>query len=108
MQSEENKVVVQPVDKSKIRHILKIALYLAVVTFLEFLVAFTLDHGMVKTIIFVLMTIVKAYYIVSEFMHLGHEVKGLRWSIVYPMILVVWLLIALLVEGNYIHLERFF
>lgn len=106
--SEENKVVVQPVDKSKIRHILKIALYLAIVTFLEFLVAFTLDAGILKTIIFVIMTIVKAYYIVSEFMHLGHEVKGLRWSMIYPMILVVWLLIALFIEGDYIHFARYF
>ena len=108
MHSEENKVVPRPVDKAKIKHILKIALYLAIVTGLEFLVAFSLEAGTVKTLIFVVMTIIKAYYIVQEFMHLGHEVKGLRWSVVYPMILVVWLLIALLVEGNYIHLERFF
>lgn len=108
MQSQENKVVVQPVNKAKVRHILKIALYLFVVTVLEFLVAFTLEAGTLKTIIFVVMTIVKAYYIVSEFMHLGQEAKGLRWSIIYPMVLVVWLLVALLIEGNYIHLERFF
>ena len=108
MHSEENKVVAQPVEKAKIKHIVKIALYLAVVTFLEFVVAFSLEAGTVKTLIFVVMTIVKAYYIVSEFMHLGHEVKGLRWSIVYPMILVVWMLVAFLIEGNYIHLERFF
>jgi cytochrome c oxidase subunit 4 len=108
MHSEENKVVPQPVDKSKIRHILKIALYLAIVTFLEFIVAFTLEAGTVKTIIFVIMTIIKAFYIVQEFMHLGHEVKGLRWSIIYPMVLVVWMLVAFLIEGNYIHLERFF
>ena len=108
MQSEENKVIPQPADKSKIRHILKVALYLFIVTLLEFLVAFTLPSGTLKTAIFVVMTIVKAFYIVSEFMHLGHEVKGLRWSIIYPMILVVWLMVALLVEGSYIHFERFF
>lgn len=108
MQTEENKITVQPADKAKIKHILKVALYLAVVTFLEFIIAFSMEAGTVKTIIFVLMTIVKAYYIVSEFMHLGHEVKGLRWSIIYPMILVLWMLVAFLIEGNYIHMERFF
>ncbi len=108
MSTEDNKVAVQPVDKAKVRHIFKVALYLFVVTVLEFIIAFTLPAGGLKTMIFVVMTIVKAFYIVSEFMHLGHEVKGLKWSIVFPMLLVVWLLIALLVEGSYIHYERFF
>ena len=108
MNTEEKKIVVQPVDKSVIRHVLKVALILFVVTVIEFIIAFTLASGGLKTSIFVVMTIVKAYYIVSEFMHLGHEEKGLRWMIIFPTILVVWLIIALLVEGTYIHIERFF
>ena len=108
MNTEEKKIVVQPVDKSVIRHVLKVALILFVVTVIEFIIAFTLASGGLKTSIFVVMTIVKAFYIVSEFMHLGHEEKGLRWMIIFPTILVVWLIIALLVEGTYIHIERFF
>jgi len=42
---------------------------------------------------------VKAAYIVGEFMHLRHEAKMLIWSILIPMIFIVWLLIALVYEG---------
>jgi cytochrome c oxidase subunit IV len=108
MNTEEKKIVVQPVDKSVIRHVLKVALILFVVTVIEFIIAFTLASGGLKTSIFVVMTIVKAFYIVSEFMHLGHEEKGLRWMIIFPTILVIWLIIALLIEGTYIHIERLF
>jgi cytochrome c oxidase subunit IV len=46
------------------------------------------------------MTIVKAFYIVGEFMHLKHEVKSLIWAALLPCIFVVWLLIALITEGG--------
>ena len=55
--------------------------------------------------IFIILTLVKAAYIVMVFMHLGHEVKGLRWVIIAPMfILIPYLLFILLVEGfsNYV------
>ena len=103
MQSEEtNKVVVQPPDKGKIRKIWKVALILGIVTACEFAVAFTLppEYRMIKIVTFIIMTIVKAFYIVAEFMHLGHEVKSLIYSILIPMAFVVWLLIALIVEGG--------
>jgi cytochrome c oxidase subunit IV len=53
-----------------------------------------------KISIFIGLTFVKAFYIVSEFMHLKHETKVLIWSIILPMIFVVWLVIALLYEGG--------
>ncbi|RLD23184.1 MAG: hypothetical protein DRI71_05940 [Bacteroidetes bacterium] len=106
MNTEENKVEVLPVDKSKIRHVIRVALILFVVTVIEFIIAFTVGSGGFRTSIFVIMTIVKAFYIVSEFMHLGHEEKGLRWMIIFPTILAIWLIIALLMEGSYILLER--
>ena len=55
--------------------------------------------------IFIILTLVKAAYIVMVFMHLGHEVKGLRWVIIAPMfVLIPYLLFILLVEGfsNYV------
>ncbi|WP_266362283.1 cytochrome C oxidase subunit IV family protein [Tellurirhabdus rosea] len=73
---------------------------LAAITALEFIIAFTIPAGTIKTAIFVGMTIVKAFYIVGEFMHLKHETKSLIWSILLPCIFVVWLLIALLMEGG--------
>ncbi len=70
------------------------------VTALEFLLAFTMPRGTLLTSLFVGLTIVKAFYIVGEFMHLRQEVKVLIWSIVLPTIFIVWLLIALMLEGN--------
>jgi cytochrome c oxidase subunit IV len=103
MTSEENNVVAQPVDKAKIKQIVRVAVILGVVTTFEFIVAFTFGSGSFKTSIFVVMTLVKAGYIVWEFMHLGHEVKGLKWMVIAPLILVVWLLVALLMEGQAIY-----
>ena len=72
---------------------------MAVVTFFEFIIAFTMTAGTVKTSIFVVMTIIKAGYIVGEFMHLRYEVKLLFWSILIPLIFVVWMLFVFVYEG---------
>lgn len=54
--------------------------------------------------IFIILTIVKAYYIVWAFMHLEGESKGLRRSIVIPLVgLVLYLCFILLVEGEYVY-----
>ena len=70
------------------------------ITALEFLIAFTMPSGWLRVSIFVLMTLVKAFYIVGEFMHLKGEVKTLIWAIVVPLAFIVWLIAALLVEGD--------
>lgn len=51
----------------------------------------------------ILATLIKAYYIVAEFMHLKHEKKAFILALGVPLIFLVWALIALLVEGNYWH-----
>jgi cytochrome c oxidase subunit IV len=65
-----------------------------------------MDAGHVKTAIFVGLTIVKAGYIVGEFMHLRYEVKVLFWSILIPMIFIAWMLVAFLYEGMAISTVR--
>lgn len=42
----------------------------------------------------------KAYFIVYNFMHMAHEVQGLRWSVLLPTLLLVWAIIAFFQEGN--------
>ena len=42
----------------------------------------------------------KAKFIVYNFMHLGSEVSGLRLSILLPMLLLVWAIIAFFQEGG--------
>ncbi len=42
----------------------------------------------------------KAYFIVYNFMHMANEVQGLRWSVLLPMLLLVWAVIAFFQEGK--------
>ena len=98
--SDENvHVNVLPPNKEKIKKLWTVAGILGIVTAVEFVIAFTMHHGPSKTFLFVALTIVKAGYIVLEFMHLKYEVKILFWSILIPMIFVVWMLVALVYEG---------
>lgn len=72
-------------------------------TAIEFIVAFTMtdpNMKMLRISIFLGLTIVKAFYIVGEFMHLKHEVKTLIWSVLIPTMFVVWLVVALMMEGD--------
>ena len=47
-----------------------------------------------------ILTLAKAYYIVSVFMHLGDEVRNLIMTIVVPLCLFVWFIAAFLWDGN--------
>lgn len=100
MSHHEPEVVVLPPDKEKIAKLWRVAGILLAVTIVEFVIAFTMPHGAAKTFLFVILTIVKAGYIVGEFMHLRHEVKVLFWSVLIPMIFVVWMLVAFVYEGT--------
>ncbi len=51
--------------------------------------------------IFLVLTLVKAGYIVSVFMHLGDEVKSFFWMVLMPLLLFVWFIIAFLADGNF-------
>jgi cytochrome c oxidase subunit IV len=54
--------------------------------------------------IFIILTLVKAYYIAWDFMHLRDEKSALRRAIVWtPVFLVIYLVFILLVEADYIY-----
>ena len=48
----------------------------------------------------IIMSFVKAYLIVYEFMHMKYEVPGLVKSVLLPTLLLVWAIIAFFYEGN--------
>jgi len=53
--------------------------------------------------IFIILTIVKAYYIAWDFMHIRDEKGGLKGSIVLPLIILIpYLVFIVLLEGDYI------
>jgi cytochrome c oxidase subunit IV len=102
-------VTVLPPDRAKIKKLWMTALIMGIVTALEFAVAFMVPHEYkdARVWIFITMTIVKAGYIVGEFMHLRYEVKVLFWSILIPLIFIVWMLVAFVYEGIAISNARF-
>ncbi len=54
--------------------------------------------------IFIILTLVKAYYITWDFMHMRDEVSGLRRAVVWTAVfLIIYLIAILLVEGDYIY-----
>ncbi len=53
--------------------------------------------------LFLILTLVKAYYIVWYFMHLGDENKSFKYSIVLPLVILIpYLATLLMIEGDYV------
>jgi len=47
-----------------------------------------------------ILTLAKAYYIVSVFMHLGDEIRNMIMTIVVPLCLFIWFIAAFLIDGT--------
>ncbi|EIM76627.1 hypothetical protein A3SI_09188 [Nitritalea halalkaliphila LW7] len=106
MATENKPLNVIPRDEAKIVKIWKTAGILLALTLVEFVFAFNMERGILLYLIFIALTIWKAKYIMMDFMHLGEEAKPLFYSIVVPLIFLVWLAIALVKEGSEIFLMR--
>lgn len=99
--------------KSNITKIWGIFLFLSIVTVIEvafgiikpaFLTENTFLAMKLLNWIFIILTLVKAYYITWDFMHMRDETKGLRRSVVWTAIfLICYLILILLMEGDYIY-----
>ncbi|MEP6682752.1 MAG: cytochrome C oxidase subunit IV family protein [Parafilimonas sp.] len=89
------------------KEIYRVTIILSVLTGLELALGFAMMHmpyeslerDFIKGVIIILM-LAKAFYIVSYFMHLKHEVRNLIMTIVVPLFLFVWFIIAFLADGN--------
>jgi len=106
VQDTKSTLQVTPRNEEKIKKIWKTALILLVITLAEFVMAFTMDRGILLYSLFIILTIWKAKYIMMEFMHLGEEAKPLFYSIIVPLIFLVWLVITLIKEGSDIFTMR--
>ncbi|MES2328249.1 MAG: cytochrome C oxidase subunit IV family protein [Bacteroidota bacterium] len=90
-----------------VKEIVKVTIILSVLTVIELILGFlmmplALDSSLrlaMKGAIIILM-MAKAFYIVGYFMHLKHEIKNLIMTIVVPLALFVWFIIAFLYDGN--------
>ncbi len=88
---------------------LKTIIILAVVTVIEVLVALTGKGYIIEgyhapkvlmNTLMIGMSLYKAYLIVFEFMHMKYEARGLMLSVLLPVCLLIWAIIAFLYEGN--------
>lgn len=69
----------------------------------EFLMATPGGFTSLLNYVFIILTLVKAYYIVDTFMHLEGERKNLRLAIYLPvLILIPYLTFILLTEGGHL------
>ena len=57
--------------------------------------------------VFLIMTLAKAFFIIAEFMHLGHEIKNMVMTVAVPCLLFVWFVIAFVSDGaSFRHLRN--
>lgn len=82
---------------------------LLLLTAVEFLVALGFVHhwkivekGPVLYFFYIVLTLVKAYYIVAYFMHLKFEKKGFIITCSIVFLFIVYFIVLMLIEGNYL------
>src|SRR5215218_6216635 len=89
------------------RRVRKTTILLSVITVIELCFGITMyatdfPHWVdmfIKGVI-VILTLAKAFYIVSIFMHLGDEIRNMIMTIAVPLLLFVWFIAAFLWDGN--------
>ena len=74
------------------------------ITIFEVGIAFTSINHNILIVIFIVLTIVKAYFIIAFFMHLKHETVPLKYSIILPFVLILYFIVMAITEGNYLNL----
>ncbi|MCV6630298.1 MAG: cytochrome C oxidase subunit IV family protein [Flavobacteriaceae bacterium] len=99
--------------KSNVTKIWGVLIFLTIVTAIEVALGIAKPAFLVETSflsmkllnwIFIILTLVKAYYIAWDFMHLRDETKGLRRSVVWTgVFLIAYLTFILLAEGDYVY-----
>ena len=97
--------------KSNTQKIWGVLIFLTLVTVVEVVLGIIKPESMMAKFlgmkilnwIFIILTIVKAYYITWDFMHMRDELKSLRRMVVWTAIfLILYLIFILLQEGGYI------
>ncbi len=90
------------------KKIWKVTGLLTLITAVEVIIGATIhqDHNLWEMVKwgFIILTIVKAFFIVMSFMHLGDEKKTLRYVILLPyFVFILYLIFICLTEGNAVH-----
>jgi cytochrome c oxidase subunit IV len=95
-------------DASFYKTVKRVTIILSIITVVELGLGFLiykLGHGspaailLIKGIITIL-SLAKAFYITSYFMHLGDEIRNFIMTIVVPLLLFIWFIAAFLIDGE--------
>jgi cytochrome c oxidase subunit IV len=88
------------------KEIYRVTIVLSVLTVIELALGYSLYYvtnilaiHFIKGVIIILM-LAKAFYIVGYFMHLKHELRNMIMTIVVPLLLFVWFIVAFLADGS--------
>lgn len=89
------------------KEVIRVTIILSILTAVELAFGFwmmgmseeSLSRHLIKGVIVILM-MAKAFYIVGYFMHLKHEIRNMIMTIVVPLMLFVWFILAFLFDGN--------
>ena len=96
---------------SQVKAVWRATVWLALLTIVEVGGALIYPEAaprMLLNIFFILATLLKAFFIVAEFMHLKYEFRALMITILAPMIFLVWFIIAFLWEGaSWLNMREF-
>lgn len=91
-------------SKKQVGRIWKVFWILLVITVVEVVVGMFFSASMPRALVnffFLALTLLKAGYIVSVFMHLGDEVKSFMITVLIPLVLFIWFIIAFLFDGGF-------
>ena len=76
------------------------------ITIFEVGIAFSSIPHDILVKVFILLTIVKAYYIIFYFMHMKHERTNMAWTVLGPFVLIAYFIYMMMTEGNALNWAR--
>ena len=110
-QTTTSPIVVSAADTAHVKRIWQAFWILLILTIVELALGLTIyyidlsadpSHGLVLAIkgSICILTLAKAFYIISIFMHLGDEIRTMIMSIAIPATLFIWFIVAFIWDGN--------
>ncbi len=100
-------------EELSVSKIWKVFFILLVLTIIEFLIAlwvkpsgyFGAHEKVIGNTIYIVLTLVKAYYIVAYFMHLKYEKFGFQLALTVSFIFIIYFIVLMLIEGEFLNLH---
>lgn len=94
------------------KKIWQVFFYLLAITAIEFFIAlFMIPKGYMGAglgnVIYIVLTLVKAFYIIAYFMHLKFEKFAFKAGMIISLIFIIYFIVLMLIEGSYQFVQRY-